>query len=65
MVKTACHIDYENKVFDAKIRGYEIKETPEVTPMKKDDWQAVFKEIKKKKLAFDRDRKAIELKRKR
>ena len=65
MVKNHLKLDYEDKIFQAKIRGCEMKEEIKVTPMKKEDWTLVFKEIKKKQLAFERNKKAVELNRRR
>ena len=58
-------LEYQDKVFHAKIRGYEMKEEKESKPLKQEDWSAVFKEIKKKQLDFQRNKRIIELERKR
>lgn len=63
MVKSAMKLDYEDKLFQAKIRGYEIPEEKETTPMKTEDWELVFKTIKKRQLEFERNKSIIELQR--
>lgn len=65
MVRNAMKIDYDDRIFHAKIRGYEVKEEKEVTPMTKGDWRLAMKEIKKKQLDFERNKSIIEIRRKR
>ena len=65
MIKEASRLNYENQVFNAKIRGYEVRDEREMKPLSKDDLKLAFKQINKDRLAFIRDRKAIELKRRR
>ena len=65
MVKKHLKLDYEEKIFEAKIRGYEMKEEPKVSPMTKSDWSIFYKEIQKKQLEFQRNKRIIELKRRR
>ena len=65
MVKSAMRLDYEDRVFQAKIRGCEVKEEPEVTPMKPQDWDLALKEMKKKQLDFERDKEIIKLRQQR
>ena len=65
MVKSAMKLDYEDRIFQAKIRGYEIQEDPEVKPMKEEEWDLVLKEIKKKQLDFERNKDIIKLRQQR
>ena len=65
MIKASSSLDYDKQVFDAKIRGYEIKEEYQPKPMTKEDWKLAFKEIARQKARFDRDKRIIELNRRR
>ena len=55
--------DYEDRLFQAKIRGYEIKEEVKVKPMTKKDWGLVMKTIKKEQLKFERNKDIIKINR--
>lgn len=65
LLKSAMDIKSDRMTFEAKIRGYELQKPIDITPMSDGDWKVVLKEIKKKQLEFNRDKKAIKLNRKR
>ena len=63
LLKNAIESENEEKIFEAKIRGYELEKPVEVSPMKQEDWGIVLKQIKKNQLDYERNKKIININR--